>query len=99
MGRIYSNLDTLALPVPVRFVAVTGHLQGEFHLHILERLCEAIAVARAEGKYKGRRPTLSQTRVSEIRRRASADEKKAALAREFGVSRETLYCCLRNKAD
>jgi DNA-binding phage protein len=28
-----------------------------------------------------------------------AGEKKAALAREFGVSRETLYCCLRSKAD
>jgi len=33
--------------------------------------------------------------VVELRQRASAGEKKARLAREFGISRETLYQYLR----
>jgi DNA invertase Pin-like site-specific DNA recombinase len=66
---------------------------------ILERQREGIALAKAEGKYKGRKPSLSEATITELRRRAAAGEKKAALAREFGVSRETLYCCLRSKAD
>ncbi len=66
---------------------------------ILERQREGIALAKAEGKYKGRKPSLSEAMITELRRRAAAGEKKAALAREFGVSRETLYCCLRSKAE
>ena len=65
---------------------------------LLERQREGIAVARAAGRYKGRRPTLSTARIAEIRRRAAAGEKKAALAREFGVSRETVYCWLRSRS-
>ena len=63
---------------------------------LLERQREGIALARAAGRYKGRRPTLSAARIAEIRRRAEAGEKKAALAHEFGVSRETVYCWLRS---
>jgi DNA-binding XRE family transcriptional regulator len=33
--------------------------------------------------------------VSDFRLRAAAGEQKAALAREFGISRETLYQYLR----
>jgi len=38
---------------------------------------------------------LSEERVIELRQRAEAGEKKARLAREFGISRETLYQYLR----
>ena len=62
---------------------------------IRERQREGIAVAKAAGAYKGRKPTLAPDQVSELRRRAAMGEKKAALAREFGVSRETLYGSLR----
>ncbi|MFX6755217.1 helix-turn-helix domain-containing protein, partial [Acinetobacter baumannii] len=33
--------------------------------------------------------------VAQLRRRAAAGEKKAQLAREFGISRETVYQYLR----
>jgi DNA invertase Pin-like site-specific DNA recombinase len=62
---------------------------------ILERQREGIALAKAAGKYKGRKPTLCAAKIAEIRQRVAAGEKKAALAREFSVSRETLYCWLR----
>jgi len=64
---------------------------------ILERQREGIAIAKAEGRYKGRKPILSAAKVAEIRERVATGEKKAALAREFGVSRETLYANIRQQ--
>ena len=46
---------------------------------------------KAEGKYKGRKPSLTSIQIQEIRKRAASGEKKTALAREFCVSRETVY--------
>ena len=61
---------------------------------ILERQREGIAIAVEKGKYKGRKPSLTADRATELQKRAAAGEKKAALAREFGVSRETVYSYL-----
>lgn len=58
---------------------------------IRERQREGIALARKAGVSKGRRPSLTSERIKELRQRVAAGEKKAALAREFGISRETLY--------
>jgi len=58
---------------------------------ILERQREGIAIAKAAGAYKGGKKKMTEEQAQEIRRRADAGEKKAALAREFGISRETLY--------
>jgi DNA invertase Pin-like site-specific DNA recombinase len=58
---------------------------------IRERQREGIAIAKREGKYGGRKPSLSQDRAAELRRRVSAGDSKTALAREFGISRDTLY--------
>ena len=52
---------------------------------------EGIAVAKRAGVYKGRKPSLTPERVTELRACVAAGEKKAVLAREFGISRETLY--------
>jgi DNA invertase Pin-like site-specific DNA recombinase len=52
---------------------------------------EATTIVTRGGKYKGRKPSLTVERVLELQRRAGAGEKKTALAREFGVSRETVY--------
>jgi DNA invertase Pin-like site-specific DNA recombinase len=57
---------------------------------ILERQREGIAIAKAEGAYKGRKPALNDERATELCRRVAGGEKKAALAREFGISRVTL---------
>ena len=64
---------------------------------ILERQREGIQIAKGEGKYKGRKPSLSADRVQELQRRAGTGEKKTALAREFGVSRETVYTYLASQ--
>lgn len=61
---------------------------------ILERQREGIAIAKGEGKYRGRKPSLTAERIQELQKRAAAGERKAVLAREFGVSRETVYTYL-----
>jgi DNA invertase Pin-like site-specific DNA recombinase len=62
---------------------------------IRERQREGIALAKQRGAYRGRKKALSLERVDELRRRANAGEQKAKLAREYGISRETLYQYLR----
>ncbi len=64
---------------------------------IRERQREGIAIAKAKGSvYKGRKPSLTPERATELRGRIAAGEVKATLAREFGISRETLYAYLRS---
>jgi DNA invertase Pin-like site-specific DNA recombinase len=66
---------------------------AEFERSLLkERQREGIAIAKQNGVYKGRKHSLDAERVKELRRRAKAKGvKKAALAREFKISRTTLY--------
>jgi len=62
---------------------------------IRERQREGISLAKQRGVYQGRKKALSESRIEELRRRVEAREPKAALAREFGISRATLYEYLR----
>lgn len=62
---------------------------------IRERQREGIALAKKRGVYRGRKKALAPEQVTDLRHRADAGEKKAQLAREFGISRETLYQYLR----
>ncbi|MEP9391122.1 recombinase family protein [Gordonia sp. VNK1] len=61
---------------------------------IRERQREGIAIAKAAGKYKGGQPKLTDEQAVELRRRKDAGERVADLAREFGVSRQTVYSYL-----
>jgi DNA invertase Pin-like site-specific DNA recombinase len=58
---------------------------------IRERQLEGIAKAKQAGKYRGRQSTMTVAQVQAIRDRVTAGAKKAALAREFGVTRQTIY--------
>jgi DNA invertase Pin-like site-specific DNA recombinase len=62
---------------------------------ILERQREGNAAAKARGAYKGRKHALTPEKAHQLRQRVAAGEKKAALAREFGISRETGYSYLQ----
>lgn len=62
---------------------------------IRERQREGIALAKQRGVYRGRKKSLSPEQVSALKQRVAAGERKAGLAREFGISRETLYQYLR----
>ena len=62
---------------------------------IRERQREGIALARQRGAYRGRKKSLNDEQIAELKRRVSAGEPKALIARDFGISRETLYQYLR----
>ncbi|HBO0904574.1 recombinase family protein [Pseudomonas aeruginosa] len=62
---------------------------------IRERQREGISLAKQRGVYRGRKRALSESSIDELRSRVEAREPKAALAREFGISRATVYEYLR----
>jgi DNA invertase Pin-like site-specific DNA recombinase len=79
-----SPMSNLLLSVMEAFAELEREL-------IRERQRDGIAIARREGKYRGRKPSLTPARAAELRRRVADGDSKAALAREFGISRDTLY--------
>jgi DNA invertase Pin-like site-specific DNA recombinase len=58
---------------------------------IRERQLEGVQNAKQAGKYRGRQSTTTAANVKAIRDRAAAGESKSALAREFMLSRQTIY--------
>ncbi len=62
---------------------------------IHERQREGIALAKKRGAYKGRKKSLSETEIAQLRQRLTTGISKAKVAREAGISRETLYQYLR----
>lgn len=61
---------------------------------LLERQREGIAIAKAEGRYRGGKPKLQADQVAALIARVTAGVPKARVAREFSISRETLYTYL-----
>lgn len=64
---------------------------------IRERQREGIAFVKAAGKYKGRQKSLSPESVAKAKERIKGGVGKAQVARDLGVSRETLYSSLRRE--
>ncbi len=62
---------------------------------IRERQREGIALAKQRGVYRGRKRSLSGAEILEVQRRIAAGDTKAQIARDFSISRETLYQYLR----
>lgn len=62
---------------------------------ISERQREGISLAKLRGVYHGCKKALSNGQTVGLLCRAGAGEPKATLAREFGISRETLYQYLK----
>ncbi len=87
-GLSFSGDDS---PMATLLLSVMGAF-AEFERALLkERQREGIALAKKRGVYRGRKRALDQEQIIELKQRAEAGEKKAALAREFGISRDTVY--------
>ena len=63
---------------------------------IKERQREGVNLAKQRGVYKGRKKVFSPQEVAALKTRAAAGEPKALIARDLGISRETLYRYLRS---
>ncbi len=92
-GLSFSGDDS---PMASLLLSVLGAVAEFERSLILERQREGIAIAKAQGKYRGRKPVLSDDKAVELRRRAGQGEPKAVLARELGISRESVYRYLRS---
>jgi DNA invertase Pin-like site-specific DNA recombinase len=64
---------------------------------IAERQREGIALAKQRGAYKGRKRSLSQAEVARLREQVAQGISKAQVAREAGISRQTLYQYLKEE--
>ncbi len=82
-------------PMATLLLSIMGSFAEFERALIRERQMEGIAQAKKRGVYTGRKKALTEEQVIDIRDRITAGETKAALAREYGVSRETLYQHLR----
>lgn len=78
-------------PMSTLLLSMLGAVAEFERSMIRERQREGIELAKARGVYKGRKAKLSPEQVKALRARVAAGEIKAQLAREFGISRETLY--------
>jgi hypothetical protein len=59
-----------------------------------ERHREGIAIARQKNTYEGRVKVLNAGKLGAVKEHISAGVNKAKVAREFGISRPTLYAHL-----
>lgn len=91
-GLVFTGEDS---PMANLMLSVMGAF-AEFERSLIrERQREGIALAKLSGAYRGRKKALSDKQTVALRKRAATGEPKAQLAREFGISRETLYQYLR----
>jgi DNA invertase Pin-like site-specific DNA recombinase len=68
---------------------------AEFERNLIrERQREGIAQAIKNGKKIGRGRSLAADQVAEIKNRLESGAAKADIAKEFGISRPTLYAAL-----
>jgi DNA invertase Pin-like site-specific DNA recombinase len=82
-------------PMATLLLSVMGAF-AEFERSLIrERQREGIELAKRRGAYQGRRRALNDDQIQELKRRAASGESKAGLAREFDVSRETVYQYLK----
>jgi len=82
-------------PMATLLLSVMGAFAEFERALIRERQREGIALAKRRGVYRGRKKALSAAQRAELRQRVAAGEGKAAVARAYGISRETLYQYLR----
>lgn len=81
-------------PTSVLMMSILGAVAEFERALLLERQREGIEIARRKGLYKGRKQALTPERAAELLAAIAAGAEKKALARQFGISRATLYSYL-----
>src|SRR3954467_7312229 len=78
-------------PMASLLLSVMGAFAEFERALIHERQREGIALAKQRGAYKGRKKALSAAAIMQLHQRLTTGISKAQVAREFGISRQTLY--------
>jgi DNA invertase Pin-like site-specific DNA recombinase len=91
-GLVFNGDDSA---MSVLLLSVMGAV-AEFERAIIrESQSEGIRIAKQKGVYKGRKASLTNEQVIEVRQKVAAGIPKAKVAREYKCSRETLYRYLK----
>ena len=86
-------------PMASLMLSVMGAF-AEFERSLIrERQREGIALAKKRGAYRGRKKALSPQEVAELNQMVASGISKAQVAREAGISRQTLYQYLQETQD
>jgi DNA invertase Pin-like site-specific DNA recombinase len=90
------GIDT-AMPTGELVLTIIGGIAQFERQMMLERQREGIAKAKAEGKYKGRKPT-ARAKTQEVLELKSRGVGAAAIATELGIGRASVYRILADAA-
>ena len=81
-------------PMANLMLGIMGSLAEWERSVIRERQLQGIAIAKAKGAYKGRKKALNADEQTKLKALAAAGANKTALAKQFDISRQTLYTYL-----
>ncbi|GAA4000589.1 recombinase family protein [Comamonas faecalis] len=90
-GMTFTGEDSPMNTLLLQLLGAVGQFEREL---IRERQQEGIAIAKAKGVYKGRKPSLDAEGVARARAMVAEGIPKARVAAALGVSRSTLYAVL-----
>ena len=91
-GLTFTGEDS---PMSTLLLSVMGAFAEFERALIRERQLEGIALAKQRGAYKGRKKVLTAEQIKKIKEQIMSGEKKSKIAKDFGISRETLYQYLK----
>ena len=91
-GLTFTGEDS---PMSTLLLSVMGAFAEFERALIRERQLEGITLAKQRGAYKGRKKVLTAEQIKKIKERITTGEKKSKIAKDFGISRETLYQYLK----
>lgn len=107
LGEIVEELEAKGVGLRILDLALdTANATGKLMLNVLgavaqferemmlERQREGIAKAKAEGRYKGRKPT-ARDKAAEVVKMASEGLSRAAIAKALGISERSVYRVLK----
>lgn len=91
-GVVFAGDDN---PMSTLLLTMLGAVAEFLRAQHLENQREGIAKAKQAGKYRGRKRALTPQQVVQARERVAAGEAKTRIARDLGISRDTLYQSLK----
>lgn len=91
-SMIFNGSDSAMSNLLLSVMGSFSQFEYEF---MKERQREGISIAKASGKYRGRRTKLTPERAEIIRKELTTRKSKSQIAREIGISRESLYRYLK----
>lgn len=81
------DLTSPAGKMTMQVIAAVAEFERDL---LIERTQSGLARAKAEGKHCGRPPSLTPEQAEEVRQKISEGAAVAALAREYGISRQSI---------